>query len=278
MGTTSTYRYDHFSARHLLADMRFDPASPGPGDRLPALELVTTEGTPITAASLDQPTLFVFGSNTCPMTASAGDGLAELHREFGDRVRFVLVQVREAHPGEAIPQPTTFAQKQEHARRLAASLAVPFEVAVDDLDGSFHRSLDPKPNAAYLVDSETTIVFRSQWASDVPGLRSALSAAAAGRRPERGQSTRMVGPMLSALGHVHDVIASGGRQAQRDLVRAAPPMALAGRVAALFRRAAPDRRGRLAMLALGGLLALALVAAVAVCRTVAGTRGCLVDG
>lgn len=88
----------------------------------------------------------------------------------------------------------------------------------------------------------------------------------------------MVGPMLSALGHVHDVIASGGRQAQRDLVRAAPPMALAGRVAALFRRAAPDRRGRLAMLALGGLLALALVAAVAVCRTVAGTRGCLVDG
>jgi hypothetical protein len=143
------YRCEHFQLRHMLADLRFDQDGPGPGDRLPELRLLTIDGETIELDALDRPHLFVFGSNTCPMTAAAAAPLDRLRARFGDEVRFVLVQVREAHPGEHLGQADSFEQKVAQARRLRAALGVDLTVAVDELDGRFHTSLDPKPNAAY---------------------------------------------------------------------------------------------------------------------------------
>ena len=263
MTTTSppgpAYRYDHFRLSHMLADMRFDPDTPTTGDRLPHLDLPTLDGERLTFASLNRPHLFVFGSNTCPMTASARDVLGRLHREFGARVRFVLIQVREAHPGESIPQPDSMEKKRAHARRLRQTLGVEFAVAVDDLEGSFHSSLDPKPNAAYLVDTQAKILFRSMWSSDEQRLREALTATVEGRTPDQRQSTRMLRPTLGALGHVGSVIDDAGRSARRDLLRSAPPMLIGARLAGLFRGLAPERRGY-ALLATAGATVLAAVA------------------
>ena len=267
------YAYEHFRLSHMLADMRFTPGTPAPGDRLPQLDLRTAVGERITFADLDRPHLFVFGSNTCPMTASAGDVLLDLHREWGEQVRFVLVQVREAHPGERIPQPRAIEEKVAHARRLGEMLGVPFTVAVDDLDGSFHASLDAKPNAAYLVDAQGTIVFRALWSRDGDGLRRALAAVAEGRRPPKSQSTRKLAPMLASLGYVDPVIRSAGPQASRDLLRSAPPMLLTARLTRLFAPVAHDRRGH-------ALLVSAAAAGVAAGRPAAPadlTRGELVQ-
>lgn len=241
--TDPDYRYDHFELRHMLADMRFAPDSPGPGDAVPHLDLETLDGGRITRDSLDRPHLFVFGSNTCPMTASAGGALERLHQRFGDAVRFVLVQVREAHPGEDVPQPTTFEEKAGHAARLRDSLGVTFTVAVDDLDGSFHSSLDPKPNAAYLVDTDGTIVFRSMWSSDEAGLGTALDAVASGRTPADRESTRVMRPMLGSMGFMDQVLRAAGPRASKDLARSAPPMLVMAKLAAAFRSLAPERRG-----------------------------------
>ena len=253
------YRYENFRLSHLLADMRFDPDTPAAGDRLPQLDLQILDGARITFEDLDRPHLFVFGSNTCPMTASAGDVIEDLHREFGEMIRFVLIQVREAHPGEHIPQPISFEQKEAHARKLRDALDVRFTVAVDDLDGSFHSSLDPKPNAAYLVDTQGTILFRSMWSSDEKGLRSALAATSEGRTPDPRQSTRTMRPSLRAIGHVDRVIRNAGPSASRDLLRSAPPMFLSARLAGLFRQVSPDRRGH-ALLAITGAIVLAAIA------------------
>lgn len=261
MTSAISYRYDRFRLRHMLGDMRFAPAGPRPGSPLPVLDLVTLTGERITLEGLDRPHLFVFGSNTWPMTVSAAPGLADLHRRFGDRVEFVLVQVREAHPGELTPQATTFEGKVELARRLRLRLGVPFTVAVDDAEGTFHRALDPKPNAAYLVGSDGTIVFRAQWAGDIGGLRAALAAVVEGRPPGSPQSTRMLGPILRALGHIDDVVGLGGRQARRDLRRSAAPMAAMGRASALFGWMPPGRRGPAAMVTLG-ILAVVLTVLV----------------
>ena len=263
MATTSTsgstYRYDRFRLSHMLADMRFDPDTPTTGDRLPQLDLDTLDGERITFEDLAHPHLFVFGSNTCPMTASARNVLGALYREFGDKVSFVLVQVREAHPGEHIPQPSSVEEKRAHARRLRETLGVEFTVAVDDLDGSFHSSLDPKPNAAYLVDTQGEILFRSMWSSDEQGLRTALTATIQGRTPDQRQSTRLLQPTLGALGHVGPVIDDAGPRARRDLLRSAPPMLLGARLAGLFRGVSPDRRGH-ALLATTGAIMLAVAA------------------
>lgn len=258
--TRDAYRYEHFATRHLLADMRFDPGAPGPGDRLPPIELETTEGRRLVVDDLDRPHLFVFGSNTCPMTSSSADGLVDLHRRFGEQIAVVLVQVREAHPGELIGQPQTAAAKRDRAEQLRTRFGIPFAVAVDDLDGTFHQALDPKPNAAYLLDTDGTILFRSLWAADVAAIEEAMGDVAVGRPPRSSQSTRMVRPMLGALGHVEEVVGSGGRSARRDLWRAAPPMAVMGRLARLL--AGTRRRRRTTVLA-GLLLAVAAVAALA---------------
>jgi len=55
---------------------------------------------------------------------------------------------------------------------------IPFEVAVDGIDGAPHRALTPKLNSAYLLDPAGIIRYRAHWANDERGLRSALSACA----------------------------------------------------------------------------------------------------
>jgi len=123
-------------------------------------------------------------------------------------------------------------------------------VAADNLDGDLHRALDPKPNSAYLVNSEGTIVFRSLWAADRDALRQALDAAAAGQVPEKNQSVALIGPVTRAMGRVQEVMTRGGPQAVRDLWQAGFPMALAGRVATFFTPLSPDQRGIAAVLTL----------------------------
>jgi hypothetical protein len=255
---TAGYRYEHFQLGHLLADLRFDPSGPGPGDALPELTLRTIDGETIELGGWDRPYLFVFGSNTCPMTAAAAAPLERLRAEFGEQVRFVLVQVREAHPGERLDQAGSFEEKVEHARRLRSAFAPDLTVAVDDLDGSFHTSLDPKPNSAYLVDRDGIIRFRSIWASDERGLRDALSAVATGQRPRQRQSTRKLRPMTTSLGYIDGVLRAAGPRATRDLARSAPPMLLGARLASMFGRLRPERRG-MALLATLALLSAAAV-------------------
>ena len=262
--TASNYRYANFRLQHMLADLRFDPESPGPGDRLVHLDLETVDGEHIGLGELDRPHLFVFGSMTCPMTASAGAPLGRLHRRFGDAIRIVLVNVREAHPGELLPQPSTVEDKLANARRLQRSVDADITIAVDDLDGTFHTSLDPKPNAAYLVAADGTILFRSLWASDEDGLAAAMASVTRGDIPRRTESRRMMAPMVGSIGYVDGVLRNAGRDAVRDVARGVPPMLIGARLASLFRWLPPARRG-LALLGTAGVL-VAVVLVIAAIR------------
>ncbi len=259
------YRYQRFTTRLLLRDLRFRKGAPGSGDSFPSFELVTTSGDRLANRDVfgDKPVLFIFGSMTCPMTASAAPSVQELYDEFGDRVDFILLYVREAHPGEHFTQAETMEEKLEHARALKKFYDIQWTVAADNIDGDLNRALDPKPNSAFLMNNEGIILFRSLWAADRDALRQALDAAAAGRVPERKQSEALIGPVTRAMGQVHEVMERSGPQAERDLWRAGFPMALAGRIATIFSPLSPDQRGIAAVLtlALGMLAALGLLGA-----------------
>ncbi len=259
------YRYKRFTTSLLFQDLRFGRNTAGPGDSFPSFELVTTNGDRLVNHDVfnDKPVLVIFGSMTCPMTASAAPSVQELHDEFGDRVQFIMLYVREAHPGENFTQSVTMEEKLKYAQALKTFYDIKWTVAVDNIDGDLHRALDPKPNSAYLVNSEGTIVFRSLWAADRDALHQALDAAAAGRAPERNQSEALIGPVTRAMGQVQEVMTRGGPQAVRDLWRAGFPMALAGRVATFFTPLSPDQRGIAAVLtlALGMLVVFGILAA-----------------
>ncbi len=244
------YRYKHFTTGLLFRDLRFRKEAAAPGDPFPEFELVTTDGSNLVNENVfgDKPVIFIFGSMTCPMTASAAPSAQELYDEFGDRVEFIMLYVREAHPGEYFAQSETIEEKLDYAQELKDFYDIRWTVAADNIDGDLHRALDPKPNSAFLADKDGTILFRSLWASDYCALRYALDAAANGRIPEMRQSVRMIGPVSRAMGHVQEVMERGGPQAVRDLWLAGFPMALAGRVATLFSSLAPDQRGIAAVL------------------------------
>lgn len=252
-----SYRFHKLSPKIVMQDFSFGKDAARAGDDLPGFRLPTTEGGYISKPDLaGQPALIAFGSITCPMTASAMPVLKGLHAEFGDRVQFLLLNVREAHPGEHIGQPETFEQKLANAMELKTRYNLEFPVVVDDLDGTLHRILDPKPNAVFVADSDGTIVFRSLWAGDEKGLRRALEAVIEGKEPEHAQSTAMAGPLARGIGYMDAVLEDAGPRAKRELLLAAPPMALLASLARLFGRLDPERRGAAAIASLAGVLAL----------------------
>ncbi len=221
------YRFDHLSLPLVLHDMYFSKGDPGPGDRVPDFDLPTLGGGRFRSADLREtgPALLIFGSYTCPVTDNAAPGLNGLHARFGDSVRFVMVDVREAHPGKEVPQPSSLEEKMAHAEQLRDLHGFKFEVAADDIDGTLHRALSPKPNSAYVLGKDGTILFRAQWANDTNALAAALEAIAAGESPRRSQSGGVVRPILRQLRNVAPVLDRAGGGAWGDMWRAVPPMA-----------------------------------------------------
>lgn len=167
------------------------------------------------------------------MTASAGPALRDLHRRYADHVNFVSLYVREAHPGNRYEQAHSLEQKLGYARDYQRRDSIPWTVAVDDVEGLLHRQLDPKPHSAYLVASDGTVAFRSLWANDADVLEEALSAVAAGHRPDPPQRETRLVPMLRGTGCMWESWKRAGGHAKTDVLRQAPPVYLSGRVADL---------------------------------------------
>ena len=253
MTVNNDYRYNAFTTKLLLRDMRFHKSVPEAGEPFPEFKLETTDGNTISKQDFvnHKPLLLIFGSLTCPMTASAMPIIKRLQDKFGDKVEFVLLNVREAHPGERVSQPETVETKLEHARQLKQLYGIDWTVATDDIDGSLHRALDPKPNAAFLMNITGMVIFRSLWASDEAALTQALDNLAHGNSLRKTQSQKMLLPVARAMGYVQEVMQRGGPKAIRDLWLAGFPMALAGRLATLFQPLSRDVRGIASVSTLG---------------------------
>lgn len=259
MAVTSTdtgYRFAHPTMATVLSDMRIPGTDPRPGDAIPEFSVTTTDGAVIDNASLrrdGRPALIVFGSLTCPITESAGDGLRELHARYGDRVRFIVINVREAHPGASTPQPRTYEQKAGHASRLKEHHRLPFEVATDDLDGTLHRAFGPRPSSAYLVDPSGEITFRAHWSNVTPAIEVAVAAAASGVRPPRAEVGQTVRAMARMTGHAGQALQTAGRGATRDTWKIAPPFAAMIAISRLFGFLPASRRGIAVMVTLASV-------------------------
>ncbi|MBV7697373.1 thioredoxin family protein [Streptomyces sp. TRM70350] len=221
----------------MIEDMRFH-TGPRPGEEMPDFDLPTVDGGRVTKSDFAgrTPLLLTMGSVTCPMTAAADPALKRLHADFGDRAAFVMLYVREAHPGDRYPQPEDFERKTAHARDLRDRDGLLWPVAVDDIDGTLHRLLDPKPNAAYLMDADGRVAFRILWSDDREHIvRQALETVLSGRSPVGEHQGRMV-PMLRGVAEMDRVLALSGPTARRDVRKAAPPMYAMARLMGLRHR------------------------------------------
>lgn len=223
------YRFSQVRLDLVLRDMYYPSDAPRPGDKVPDFELPTIDGGCIRTADLKDtgPVLLVFGSMTCPVTDSAAPGLRKLHGKYGGTTHFIIVNVREAHPGAKIPQPQSFNEKASHARGLRDLHDFAFDVGVDDIDGTLHRALSPKPNSAYLIGKDKTIIFRAQWGNDTEKLAQALKAVAAGEIPAHSISGGLIRPILRTLRFIPGALDRAGNGAWGDMWRAVFPLAAA---------------------------------------------------
>lgn len=175
------------------------------------------------------------------MTASAGPALHRLYAEFGRKVDFLSVFVREAHPGDRYPQPHDLRRKIQHARAYRERDAISWPIAVDDIEGTFHRALDDKPNAAYVMSPDGLIARRVLWSNDPRGVREALRAVLEGQ--PHGEREAKISAMMRGLGVMRPTLEAAGPTALRDLRREAPPVYLIARIAAAFKPLPPPGGG-----------------------------------
>jgi hypothetical protein len=99
--------------------------------------------------------------------------MKKLHARWSDKVQFVDVLARQAHPGPAAPAYRSVDQKMRDAERYKDEHKIPWPVIVDDLEGTVHRIYGGLADPTYLIDVDGKVSFYNMWAH-VPTLHEAI--------------------------------------------------------------------------------------------------------
>lgn len=112
------------------------------------------------------------GSSTCSMYTKNIPGMEALRARHPD-VEFLVIYVREAHPGERLSQHASFEDKVAAARLLEPRYDERRRVLVDGHAGDFHKPYGAMPNILYVIRPDGLVHYRCDWAN-VDGLSEAL--------------------------------------------------------------------------------------------------------
>ena len=103
-----------------------------------------------------------FGSGTCPMYARNVEPMAKLVAANPD-VEFVMVYVRESHPGGRISAHKDLIEKIAAASTLPGAIDERRRILVDSTDGTMHRAYGELPNSIYVINPQGTVIYRCDW-------------------------------------------------------------------------------------------------------------------
>ncbi len=95
-----------------------------------------------------------------------------MHQAYRDRVAFLFVYIREAHPDDewqldsnreaevVFAQPTTFADRREIAETCSNELALTMPCVVDDIENTVDSAYAAWPERLFVVDRDGLIAYR----------------------------------------------------------------------------------------------------------------------
>jgi hypothetical protein len=95
-----------------------------------------------------------------------------LHRRYGDRVQFLAIYVREAHPtdgwrmtsndkaGIAIAQPQDLSTRTAVAQRCGAALQISMPLLVDEIDDRVGHAYSGMPDRLYVIDRDGRVAYK----------------------------------------------------------------------------------------------------------------------
>ena len=165
------YNYDAFDAKHYeLLDFK----GPQIGSVAPDFAARRLHGGEVRLSDYSAAiTVLEMGSITCPIYQTRVKGMHRVASEFPD-CQFLVLYVREAHPGSNVCQHESDADKVASAADLKRTFHENREILVDDLDGTAHQLYGAMPNSVFIIDREGLIAFRSDW-NDVSATKKALT-------------------------------------------------------------------------------------------------------
>lgn len=163
----------------------FDASAPAVGDAAPRFALAGLDGAEVDLENFlgERPVVLQLGSHSCPVYRYRRFGMEKLVDEFGDRVHFLLVYTREAHPvgskspyaegvwdplwnrltGVRVREPATLDERRELAGRSLRMLELQQTMLTDAMDNAVWQSYGAASSPAFVLDSESKVVLRQVW-------------------------------------------------------------------------------------------------------------------
>jgi len=116
--------------------------------------------------------------------------LHQLWEKWSDKVEFMVVYIREAHPEEGwvvtqnrdedimVNDPTTTEERVEVAQACAISLKIRMPVIVDEVDDQIASAYGALPDRLYLIDTQGKVAFQGEpgpWGFNPDSLDQAIT-------------------------------------------------------------------------------------------------------
>ncbi|MDE0539392.1 MAG: redoxin domain-containing protein [Rhodospirillales bacterium] len=214
------YNNAHFTVKHYDWDVFAGPSAGEPYVDAALTDLET--GEPVRLSDFSGKWVVIeTGSSTCSMYTKNIPDMKAIQNDHPDVV-FLLIYVREAHPGERLGPHQDFDEKVEAARLVKPRYNEHRRVLVDDVEGSFHKQYGMMPNILYVIRPDGTIHYRCNWAT-ADDLRTALE-----QRDQLHTYENADVKKLKAARGLYTTVRTmwtGGFVALYDFVKASPGMA-----------------------------------------------------
>ena len=154
------YNYKHFDPKDYNFTIFEGPKA---GEMFIDFQALTLDGKKVSLSDyLDKPIVLDTGSITCPIYANTQRSMNQLQKRYPD-VHFLLLYVREAHPGGKTKSISTMQEKIDHAKLIHKYYNEHREILIDDVEGTAHKLYGSMPNMTYVIGTNGIVKFRANW-------------------------------------------------------------------------------------------------------------------
>lgn len=191
------------------------------GENIPNISFLTLEGTTKTLSDfLTKPIILETGSLSCGMYAEQNRAMNQLASENND-FNFLILYVREAHPGKLITAHKSIEQKCYLANRLKREDKIENRtIIIDDLNGTVHNTLGALPNMVFIINIDGQVIYKDEW-NNAKNLQKAMQSFKINKKPIAQKWTMLPFPNIPIE---YKVFKRSGWDAGIDFIMALPKL------------------------------------------------------